>query len=195
MNSQILQNELKPGERLLWSGQPKGGILFRSSDIFMIPFSLMWGGFAIFWEASVLFMMFSPSRASTGPPLIFQIIFPLFGLPFALVGLYMIFGRFIFDAKSRENTYYAVTDQRIIIVSDFFGRRVRSLNLKNLPELGLTEKSDGSGTITFGPASPFYGMNGGQWPGSQRYQSPCFDLVPNVRQVYGIVQDAQQRAV
>jgi hypothetical protein len=194
MDNQALQNELKSGERLLWSGQPQGGIRFRTYDIFFIPFSLMWGGFAIFWELGVLFMFSTASSANNAPPLPIRIIFPIFGIPFVLVGLYMIFGRFIVDARSREKTYYGVTDQRILIVSHFFGHKVQSLNLKNLPELVLNQKSDGSGTITFGSSSPFAAWGGGQWPGSQRYQSPSFEMVQNVREVYDIIQAAQQRA-
>ncbi len=62
----------------------------------MIPFSLLWCGFAIFWEVSVL---------STDGPLIFK----LWGIPFVIVGLYMAVGRFFIDAKQRAKMYYGVT--------------------------------------------------------------------------------------
>jgi hypothetical protein len=49
-----VRRELGPQEDLLWSGRPRGGIRFRSQDALMIPFSLLWAGFAVFWELGVL---------------------------------------------------------------------------------------------------------------------------------------------
>jgi len=49
-----LRQNLSSGEKLIWTGRPKTGIMLRSSDAFLIPFSLLWGGFSVFWELSVM---------------------------------------------------------------------------------------------------------------------------------------------
>lgn len=50
----LVQPELRPGEHLLWSGGPDESVTFGRNDLFLVPFSLLWCGFAIFWEVSVL---------------------------------------------------------------------------------------------------------------------------------------------
>ena len=75
---------------------------FTSADAFLVPFSLMWGGFALFWEASVLV---------AGGPLFFA----LWGIPFVAMGLYFIFGRFVYKRRKKLRTAYGVTNDRAIV--------------------------------------------------------------------------------
>jgi hypothetical protein len=178
---QLLQSQLAPNEQLLWFGQPRSGMVLRANDIFVIPFSLVWGGSAFFILGSVL--------TSDGP-----ILFKLFTLPFVIVALYLLFGRFILDAKRRSATYYGITNERIIIVSTRFGRQIRSLDLRALDVISLNEKSDGSGTITFGLASRRYsGYDGTRFPGLGQHTIPEFEMIQNAKSVYETVMNAQRK--
>jgi hypothetical protein len=179
-----IESELGTGERLLWKGRPRAGIRLRGSDALLIPFSLLWGGFAIFWEYTAVFWVPKTNPAGW--------LFPLFGFPFVLAGLYFIFGRFVFDAKMRESTEYAVTDRRAIIVTTLFGRKVNSINLQSAPDMSLTERSDRSGTITFG-AAPYYGRWSQRnlwYPGTA--SQPAFDMIDDARSVYDIIQNIKR---
>lgn len=179
----VVGRELTPGERLLWTGSPRQGLLLRPSDAFMIPFSLLWGGFAIFWEASVL---------SLGGPIFFAI----WGVPFVLVGLYMIVGRFYVDARVRAKTAYALTDRRAIVVSGLFSSTVRSVELRGVSELSVAERANGTGTITFGPSVTGAAWFGGMpWPGVSAKLPPAFELIADVRTVYQRVREAQAAAL
>lgn len=167
-----LASEMNAGETLLWAGHPKRGFLLRPVDLFLIPFSLFWCGFAVFWMIGASGMLWAGSQRATPGPINF--IFALFGLPFVLVGLYMVFGRFLVDRAQRDRTVYAVSNERILIRSGLFSRTVKSLNLRTLSDITLSERSDGSGTVTFGASLPMFaamqGMN--WWPGTHQYQAP-----------------------
>lgn len=177
----VLQNELNPNEQLLWAGRPRQGFLLRASDGLLIPFSLMWGGFAFVWEFEVV---------TTDAPFFFK----LWGIPFVLVGCYFIFGRFFTDANQRAATIYGVTNERVIIVSGVFRRNVKSLNLRTLTDVSVSQRSDGSGTITFGQLPPFYWYAHGMGQSFGGPTVPNFELIPDAKGVYETLRNAQRGA-
>lgn len=180
---QEVSRELAGGERLVWTGQPVRGVRLRKSDAFLIPFSILWGGFAIFWEAMAF---------NSGAPFFFR----LWGVPFVLVGLYLMAGRFFYEAWLRARTYYAVTSERVLIVKGGLGRTVTSLRLKTIADLSLQEAGSGVGTISFGGGTTWGSMfgAGAGWPGAERHLGHRFDLLANARSVYESIRAAQRVA-
>jgi hypothetical protein len=174
-----LRAQLGHDEHLIWSGQPRLGVRFGPGDLVMVPFSLMWGGFAIFWEWMAL--------RSTAPWF-----FKLWGVPFVLVGLYLIVGRFFWDAYQRRRTYYGVTDQRVLIVNQGRRSKVKSLGLATLGEITLSTSNDGTGSLQFG-SSPSGSMSwwaGAGWPGVQA--GPTFESIPGAKRVEDMIRQAQR---
>jgi len=133
----VISAELEEGETLLWSAQPRQGFLLHPSDAFMIPFSIVWGCSSIFWEYQVL--------ASDAP-----LIMALIGVPFVIIGLYLIAGRFYYDAKLRGKTFYGITDRRIIILSGMREKQTHYVAIGEIENLQKFENRDGSGSLVLG---------------------------------------------
>ena len=176
-----LQSELGPSERIIWSGQPQQGVQFHWIDLFQVPFGLFFAGFAVFW-------MSLASMGEGGP------IFALFGLPFLAVGLYVAIGRFFVEAKQRQRTHYALTNERIIIISGLFSRSVKSLDLATLSDITLSQKKNGRGTISFGSNNPFASFFEAMpsWPDASFYLGPCLTRIGNAREVYNEIRKAKR---
>lgn len=144
-----LEMELAPGERLLWTGQPRRGLRLRSRDAFLIPFALVWIGIAGAWEYVSLVNL---QKADTAGPL--KIIFPLFGAPLLLMGFYLLVGRLWMEARKRSRTTYGVTDRRAIVMIDGNPPRVSSCELRSVKEIRLVDGKRGAETLEFQPSDP-----------------------------------------
>lgn len=181
MGTDPFAGRLLSRERIVWSGRPRQGVMLTARDIFLIPFSLLWGGFAIFWETAVM-----STKASW--------FMALFGVPFVLIGLFLIFGRLPFDAWLRSKLRYALTDRRILILREGPWGSFKAVGLDRLPEATLIESSGGRGTIRFGQPAAFwnsYGHGAGLWiptldPTSQ------FLGIDGARRVFAMVQERSQ---
>ena len=173
-----LSRELAPDEQLLWSGRPRQGFRLQFGDLFLVPFSLFWCGFAVVWEVMVF-------RGNA--PYFFR----FFGIPFVLIGLYMVFGRFVVDSLQRRRTVYGVTTTRVIIISGVLRETVESHPLRSLASLSLTLRPDGSGDIAIGPRSPLGPFLIAGWPGTERFRTPAFEGIPGAREVHDLIARAQ----
>ena len=172
-----LRGYLLPDERILWQGRPEVRPFVWRGWWYLVPFSLLWGGFAIFWEYSVL---------RNGAPFFFGI----WGIPFVLLGLYFIFGRLLVARREALNTTYAITDRRVLVHGGAFRRTFTAIELAQLPEAQLDEGSGGVGTITFGSGWGFRAPPG--WPTMGTYRQPtAFQSIRGVREAFDILQRAR----
>lgn len=172
-----LQPYLLPGDRIAWTGRPGQGVRLRAADAFLIPFSLLWGGFAIFWEATAIGFAFRAGEGITS-------FMALWGIPFVMVGLYLIFGRFFVDAHVRARTFYAVTDRRVLVLRRVFGERLLSRPLGG--EVRIAQRRGGSGTLEFGSRNPLRAFNGWSMWAPGLGGEVAFEDVPDVMTVYAL---------
>ena len=185
-----VQPEMMSGESVYWAGMPNLKIIFHSDDWAVVPFSLLWGGFAIFWEAGVLGYWGNGPR---GGPSLFM---ALWGIPFIVIGQYMIWGRFLYDAWVKRRTFYAVTNRRVLILQEGWRRKTSSTYLEAIP----TIERDGiaTGTLWFGPKYPLFTGRGSKRKSRSmsRFavgEVPLFADIDDVDGVQRLVQELREK--
>jgi hypothetical protein len=185
-----IQPELTSGESVQWAGQPNTRVIFHKEDFFLIPFSLFWGGFTIFWE--LIASGFWGSKGGAGAPSFFLI----WGIPFVLVGQYLIWGRFLYVAWLKKRTNYAVTNRRVVVVQDGWSRRVASAYLDTLPTIVKEGASSGTGVLRFAPVAPSWStrQGWGAWNVMNVGEVPTFMDIDDVDSVYRLVSDLREKA-
>jgi hypothetical protein len=140
---QVVSSELEQGEKLLWVGQPNPARAGRQA-IGIAIFGIPWTLFALFWMAGASGMLFH----SAGPPDAFGILFPLFGLPFVLIGFGMLSAPFWASRKALTQVY-AITDKRAMIIDGGRSRKVQSFTRADMCDIERTELANGSGDLMF----------------------------------------------
>ena len=172
---------LRPGERVLWQGRPvRRAFQFRGGSWFVVPFTFVWLAFTIFWEVTA-FMSHAP------------FFFLIWGAMFVAIGLYISIGRFYVAGKEAGRTLYVVTDQRILIFGGALRPRLQELSLRSLPAPSLDQATDGVGTISFGPVSPWQTTMPAGWPGAGR-AGTAFVGIAEASRVFKIIDDAAAAA-
>jgi hypothetical protein len=147
-----VQSELDSGERLLWAAQPDPRRLARAS-MGIVLFGIPWTAFACFWVFMASGGLWGLFDNGMGMPRdngfqYFAICFPLFGLPFVLVGLGMLTAPHWVKRKAKR-TAYAVTDRRVILLEGGFWNSVtvRTYMPAQLQRVSRTERPDGTGDL------------------------------------------------
>jgi hypothetical protein len=170
---------LHPDETLLWVGQPYTSKKFRPNPL-MVVFMLFWFGFAVFWTVT--------ASAAGG-------FFGLFGIPFLLIGGFMLYTLLIGQKKQLERTVYAVTERRAIILSaDRRGTDCTEFLFSRLPNISMEEVNGTTGTIRFLPDTPYYGTSF-ESPRMRRNRAADYELrsaflaIDDVQTVYRLISE------
>jgi hypothetical protein len=174
-SDQRVAEALVPGEHVLWSDKPDDRRWFYPEDLVLVPFSLLWGGFAIFWEVSVLASI--STHGGTGA----RFLFSLWGVPFVVIGLYLIFGRLLARRWLRRGSQYVLTDRRVLSFSPSWrgATHVKMIWLGSSPPLEKHIRENGQGTLCIGQTvagQRWIGSSSG-WPGGAMMRGSAIILV------------------
>lgn len=175
--AELFRPELQPGEQLLWTGRPgRSRNVTRASG----PFGGMLVFIAIFAVVGVTQGLHSGQSLANLTPL------ALF------VGLMLWnFLRPMRRARTPvRNVFYAVTDERVLLLVDGEERSLHAVELSDIPAIEKRERGNGSGSIIFTgiPATmPTFSTSEGQPSAAIVFLS--FNDIPDVYHVYRIIEE------
>jgi hypothetical protein len=170
------QSELQSGESLSWTGTADPGraaLGALPAAIFGIPFA----GFALFWITQAYHATSAMSKSSHNAFTSGFQVFPLFGVPFLLVGVGIILAP-LWAFLRGGSTVYAVTNQRVMVITGTSTRSVKSFTPADILSVEHRERPDGSGDIVL--------VTNAMTRGNNNFVSPvkvALCGVPNVKQV------------
>jgi hypothetical protein len=140
----LVESELQSGERITWMEQPIAGRMARMT-LPIVLFGIPWTAFALFWTAGAAW---GTSKMESGPGLFSA--FPLFGLPFILIGFGMLSSPYWARRKARRSAYVLTDRRAILFTAGWRGSvMVRSFEPERLTDLRRKQQTDGSGDLVF----------------------------------------------
>ncbi len=143
--AQIIDSELGKEEKLVWADIPISVSHHAQLGVPKLLFGVPFFGFAVFWTWGAS----SPLREGTETGITgFEYFFPMFGIPFLLVGLGMLLSPVWMTIKARK-TVYALTNHRLIIREGFPRIKIKSWSLDRIGPLTRTGPAEGPGNLLF----------------------------------------------
>jgi hypothetical protein len=136
-----INKEIEPGEFITWVEQPIPRF-FTGASITSFLFGIPWTSFALFWTWGALGFELPDLQQGLQP----QHIFALFGIPFVLIGVGMLFSPILLWQAAR-NTVYLVTDKRAVSIQDSWVTTIRSYLPHQLQNIYRKERTDGTGDV------------------------------------------------
>ncbi|MGB7317790.1 MAG: hypothetical protein WBC85_07470 [Planktotalea sp.] len=105
---------LDEGETIVWQGRPVAGLSFHGTDVMGALMGVFFMVFSVFWMG----MATNITSNFNGFGGIFPKLFPLFGIPFFLIGFYNAIGHVFWQAFLRSKTHYTLSSKRAFIATD-----------------------------------------------------------------------------
>ena len=135
-----LHRELAEGEQVVWESMKLARIEPKGFAIYL--FAIPWTAFALFWMGMAgLFTL----GVDSDP---FAWVFPLFGLPFVLIGLGMMMAPFL-SFFQRGRVLFAVTDRRVLKLSLGGELTVVSVPASKITESVRNQSADVTGGLVY----------------------------------------------
>lgn len=134
-----VDRELEAGEHIEWIETPIPRF-FTPTATGAFLFGIPWTAFAIFWTAGAAW------GTSKGDGLGFFRLFPLFGVPFILIGFGMLSSPLRAYRKALQ-TVYVISNRRAITFDGGRTTTIRSYSPERLEDVYRKEKKDGTGDV------------------------------------------------
>ena len=135
---ELISRELDHDEKVVWSAMPKLRY-FSGPSAGAFVFAIPWTAFSIFWMAGAA--GFKIPQFNQG----FDF-FPLFGIPFFLIGIGMLSSP-LWAYRKQLKTVYLITDRRAITIDGGRSSTIRSYQPENLKDIFRREHKDGTGDV------------------------------------------------
>jgi hypothetical protein len=173
--------ELNPDEIIEWCGRPRHDFFFKYEDAYYIPLTLVYGSVLIFVGIKLIF---------GGRPYLLVCL----GITAFLIGLFLIIGRYFYDIWERQNIFYALTNQRILIKYGRFNQNMKSLYLSAINEINIRTWKNGRGTILFGgsTALPWHQRRYNTEIIDRNLYQPGFEMIEDAKVVYDLIKKNQR---
>ncbi|MEO8669153.1 MAG: hypothetical protein ABI399_11595 [Bauldia sp.] len=144
-----IQREMRRGERPVWAERPVPGTA-RRMMFARLRLGLVFTGFALFWIAAAFAIVGAGDFGAFGE------LFPLFGVPFVVVGL-VIMASAVNVWRRLHATVYGISTERVLLISDLPRYRMRAVDLVALTGSERVERKDGTGDLALVDGSGAYG--------------------------------------
>ena len=135
-----VRSELIENEQLIWADRPVSERFYRKKIKAAIAGKIIIG-LIVLWILGVIYTSFSSGNL------------PALALVFFALPLLFIARKLLnkpAEARQRaEQTYYAITDKRLLIINDYKDKSVESYDLDKLEFVENAENKDGTGNVYF----------------------------------------------